>query len=60
MAPKPPAVFGRPRSLTVVVQVLDRTNGEAAVGRAQVGAEGQAALRRRLVDPEVPQTEVLT
>lgn len=60
MAPKPPAVFRWCRSLSVIIQVPDHTNGEAAVGPAQVRAEGQAVLRRWLVDPKVTHTEVLT
>ena len=60
MAPKPPAVLRRCRSLAVVIQGLDRPNGEAAAGHAQVRAEGQAALRRRLVHSQVAQAEVLT
>lgn len=60
MAPKPPVVFRWCFSLTVVIQVLARTNREAAVRHAQVRAEGQAALWRWLVDPKVTQTEVLT
>lgn len=59
VAPKPPALFRGCGGLTVGVEVAGRADREAAVGHAQVRAEGQAVLLRWLVDPEVTQTEVL-
>lgn len=59
VAPKPPAPFRGRGGLTVGVEVAGRADREAAVGHAQVRAEGQAVLRRWLVDSKVTQTEVL-
>lgn len=59
VAPKPPAALRRHRGLAVAVELLGHADREAAVGRAQVRAEGEAALRRWLVHPEVTQAEVL-
>lgn len=60
-APQPHGALRWHHGLTVGIQVLGRADREAAVRQTHLGAEGQAAARRRrLADSQLTKTEMLS